>query len=360
MPRSARRRLRTGIYEDRSGRCARVNVKGQSREKRFPFDAPLSELDTWREQTTRLLNLVPSLPSRGTLGHDALTYYKAVGHLASFMARRAEIRAWILKLGEKRRRASVNVLDVRNVRGEWLKEKVAPKTINNRVFALAHLYRTLDGEQYPTPCDGVDPLPVTRQPPVRVTDTIIRTIAANMAEKERKGILKDGKTRARFLVFASTGRRPSEIGRAKPEDVDIPRRVWLPRDGKGGYSPGVYLNDDMRAAWQLFIAEDAFGEFDSGSFARRIRSSGFPAHVKPYQLRHTIGIAMSEAGVDLRDIGEHLGHKRLETTKRHYVPVLNSRLQKASESLDARKLGWTSDTVPRARATRTPRKPSDS
>ncbi len=40
---------------------------------------------------------------------------------------------------------------------------------------------------------------------------------------------------------------------ARPEDVNLEARVWVPRDAKGGYSPGVYLNDDMLAAWTLFI-----------------------------------------------------------------------------------------------------------
>jgi len=35
--------------------------------------------------------------------------------------------------------------------------------------------------------------------------------------------------------------------------VNLEARVWVPRDAKGGYSPGVYLNDDMLAAWTLFI-----------------------------------------------------------------------------------------------------------
>jgi hypothetical protein len=127
---------------------------------------------------------------------------------------------------------------------------------------------------------------------------------------------------------------------AAPADVDLERRVWIPRDGKGGWGPGVYLNDDMLEAWKLFAAVDAWGPFDSGSFAERIRAAGLPPALTPYQLRHTVGIALSEAGIDLQDISQHMGHKRTDTTRRHYVPVLASRLQRASEALNDRKLGW--------------------
>jgi len=35
-----------------------------------------------------------------------------------------------------------------------------------------------------------------------------------------------------------------------------------------------------------------------------------------------------------------MGHKNRATTRLHYVPVLNSRLQRASESMDGRFNGW--------------------
>ncbi len=54
----------------------------------------------------------------------------------------------------------------------------------------------------------------------------------------------------------------------------------------------------------------------------------------------TSGIALSEAGNDLSDIPPPMGHKRLETTRRHYVPpVLDSRIQAVSRSIEGR-LGW--------------------
>ena len=65
------------------------------------------------------------------------------------------------------------------------------------------------------------------------------------------------------------------------------------------------------------------------------------AHLFP--LRHTVGIALSEAGVDMRDISDHLGHKSTEMTRKHYVPIIASRLQRASELLDGRKLGWKAE-----------------
>lgn len=343
MARGPLKRLRKGIYADAAGLIGRAQFAGSRREQRFPFGTPIEEIKNWIADRRRILEFDTPRTPRGTIGGDAARYYKAVGDLVSFVARRSEIRAWISALGAGTRRAAIKGADIRKIRGLWLKAGVAPKTINNRVFALQHMYRTLDGARYPTPCDELEPLPVHRRPAIRIPDDIIRAIEAAMRAKEDAGELRDAKTRARFMVFAATGHRPSEIGRAQREDLDLERRVWIPRDGKGGFCPGVYLNDDMLEAWKLFDQCDAWGPFDSGSFAKRIRAAGLPANVTPYQLRHTVGIALSDAGIDMRDIGDHLGHKRTETTRRHYVPVSSRRLQRVSEALAERKLGWKAE-----------------
>jgi site-specific recombinase XerD len=344
MPRRGSRvRLRAGIYKDAIGIAAVVCVGKRQKERRFPFGHPLDLVEQWQRDERRLLELDTPKHPRGSLGADIKRYENAIRDLSGFVQRRAEIRAWERALGADRLRGRISQEDVRQVRGDWLASDVAPKTINNRVWALQHLYRTLDGHHIRTPCDDFRPLTVPKRPAVRVPDALIRTIFDNMLEAERRGVLRDGKTRARFAVYASTGHRPSEIGRAQPLDVDLERRIWTPRDAKGGFCPGVYLNVDMLEAWKLFYAADAWGSFDSGSLASRIHAYGLPAHVPPYHLRHTVGILASESGADLRDVADHLGHKRTETTRRHYVPVLQSRLQRLSEALDSRALGWRAD-----------------
>lgn len=333
------RRLPEGVYRDKYGLRATVKVANRQKERRFPEGTALDTVTRWREETRTKLRRKHPKGRRGTLAGDAERYLKQVAHLASYKARRVEVLAWVKVLGPKLRDA-ITLADVSQARSAWLSAGTAPKTINNRVQSLRHLYVTLDGPDADTPCDRLTPLTVRKTPPRVMTADEVTTVEKTLAAYERVHRLLDAKTRARFRVLASTGKRPSELMRAEKDDVDLERRVWIVRDGKGGYSPGLYLNDDMLAAWDLFIAAEAWGEFSTNSFARTLRGAGWPKGVRPYNLRHTTWITASERGADLSDIQAGAGHKHIATTRRHYVPVLNSRMQKLSELIDGR-FGWS-------------------
>jgi integrase len=179
--------------------------------------------------------------------------------------------------------------------------------------------------------DEVTPLPVPDSPKVLVNANVFRTVAAN---------LTDPKTRARFMVIASTGVRPAEVKRAEPGDIDLERRVWLVRTAKGGAPRAFWLNDDMKAAIDAFIAADAWGHFDGSDYAKELYAAGWPKDVRPYQARHSVALELGERGIDLGDVQGWLGHKHVTTTRKHYAPVLVSRLKQASERLTGRFDAW--------------------
>lgn len=330
MPRKGKRStLATGIYKDGTGITVRA---GNLPERRFGLGTPLILLQQVRDEMLKL-HLRQKATGASTLRRDCARYKVRKAHLANPSTVRAELDAWCVLYGSKARHA-ITRDDVLDARGAWLDADLAPKTINNRVNRLRAVYRELDGPQAWSPTDGIVPLPVPRTPIQRISPALIlRVIDAMNTSRYRKRLRK---TRARFMVYATTGRRPSEIARAEPADVDFENRVWIPRDGKGGHTPGIYLNDDMLFAWQAFADANAWGTFNSRVFPRTLRRYGWPAGVRPYNLRHSIGLALSEAGFDLADIGPHMGHRRPETTRKHYVPVLNSRLQKMSEAIGGR------------------------
>lgn len=344
MPRKGKRKtIAKNLYQDSGGYEVRVVVAGQTYSARMPADSTLDELKRKRAQLEARGRTDNPQTMRGTLAADAPRYLKLIAHLESWKDRRAHLDAWITRLGPIARHR-ITAADVLAARVAWLtaKKPIAPKTINHRVDTLRNLYRTLDGKRAVTPCDEIDPLHVPKTPIQRLSSDLLLTVDRNLQamEADPQIPLWTAKTRARYRVFISTGKRPCEIMRAKPGDVNLEARVWVPRDAKGGFCPGVYLNDDMRAAWELFISANAWGPYSTGAFARTLRSAGWPAGVRPYQARHATWMAASELGIDLEDIAVGAGHRDPRMTRRAYVPVLNSRLQRMSEALDGRFKGW--------------------
>lgn len=340
-------------YQDGTGRSITYRTPdGRQREIRFPSNAAITEM---RAEVARRLEAArgsgQASVARGTLAAGVDAWEPLEQTLASWQERRAELRAWCrasvngVALGDMQM-AAIDAPLARRVMSQWATADVKPKTIRNRRWSLQHLYRVLYGPKTATPVDDVPPPAKTKTIPQAIAPDLVLAVYARLQEQEQQGLLRDAKTRARFMVRAATGKRPSEIMRTQPADLDLQRREWRVRDGKGGWSEGLYLNDDMITAWKVFIAAKAWGEFNTGSFARVLRHAGWPTGVRPYELRHSVGIALSDAGIDLSDIAPFLGHRDLRTTRETYVPIRAARMQRASEALEGRFRGWGAITVP--------------
>lgn len=343
MPRTGKRRtISKGIYRDGKdgGYEVRVTVGGHAYTSRMPADSTLDELKAERAALETTGRTETPRAVHGTLRKDAARYLTLIQHLATVDDREDHLNAWCELYGDVQRHRLTEA-DVLAARDRWRKT-LALKTVQHRCDTLRNLFHRLDGRKKSTPCDEIPALKLPKTIIQRVSDALILAIDQKLQERERDPTKSfDGaKTRARFRVFTSTGKRPCEIMRAQPGDVDLKNRVWVPRDAKGGYCAGVVLNDDQLAAWQLFIKADAWGPYNHGNFGRVIRKAGWPVGVRPYQARHTTWITASEKGIDLADIASGAGHTDARLTRRMYVPVLNSRLARLSEALAGRFQGW--------------------
>jgi integrase len=316
------------------------DASGTRKEARYAPHTPIKDIrdDLERLQADARASGIAH-PVTGSLADAVERWARLEQHLASWKERRAELRAWVALHGHVRF-IGIKADHVRVAISTWSQAGVSAKTIRNRLWTLKHLYKLLRGHQAPTPVDHVQPPAKPRTLPTYVSAATILAVYHKLREFERQGRLHDAKTRARFMVRAATGRRPKEIMRAKPGDVNLERREWRVRDAKGGWSPGLYLNDDALAAWETFIAADAWGEFNTGSMAEVLRAAGWPEGSRPYDMRASVGIDLSERGTDLADVGSWLGHTSLQTTRSAYVPILNSRMQRAGEALAGRLNGF--------------------
>ena len=343
---NARRRIRLaeGIFRDRYGLAGVVKVGGKQREQRFAGDTPLKTIESWRIRTRAELDTdridldAEELPDeRGTFAADLPKYLKKIQTRASFKADRSHLRAWLPTIGPLKRR-DIKASHVQAAITCWVVEKKSARTIRHRRRVLRELYQTLDGAHARPPLKGVTIPKIPDPHPTPVARALIRKVAKSLriGKRHEEGYGSDSdKAYARFLVRAMTGQRPSQIMRAQPSDVDLVRRIWFVRAGKGGFSVPLPLDAGMVQAWRVFIKADAWGTFDIRSFSHTLRRHGWPKGVRPYNLRHTFAIDHLLAGTPLGDVQGFLGHRQIETTRKFYAPILVARLRK---SIGRRKL----------------------
>lgn len=335
-----------GIKEDQYGVRAYVKVGKTQKSKRFPRGTPVKTITDWQDRTRVALRDGHVPVAKDLLRNDAeryLTHMKATLAPATYASRVCEINAWLPALGHLRRQEITreHILDVRH---GWLTdpdEPRAPKTCNHRTRALAHLYRYLDGKRAPTPVDDLKKLAEPDPAPQFIDAEMITRVLQRITNP---------KTRGRFMVLVSTGQRPAQLQRAKPEDVDLVRGFWYVRAAKGGNPIPVVLNSDMIAAWEVFIAADAWTTWsprkralvhgwDSSQYAKDLYAAGWPKHIRPYNAKHTVAMTLASAGAEWEDIKDWLGHKQLKSTRIYSGPVVLERLRGISETLSGR-LGW--------------------
>jgi integrase len=350
MTRGARQpAIATGIYPDALGYEARIVVKGTPYSKRFPPNHPLELMQAWQaeERAYRLRCLADDeaqqdRPERGTLAGDVQHYLQKRKGRAGYKADRSHLKAWTDAHGKKPRH-KLTRHDCEKQIAAWLATKKSAKTIRHRARVLRELWHALDGVRVRTPVDGLKLPRVPKTTPVPVSEETILKVAeslkAGLVTKKRCGPTRKlvdvhhpeaKQAYARFIIYALTGQRPSQIGRAVPKHIDRTNRIWHVTPGKGGNPTPFPLTEALDLAFQYFDQVDAWGHFDPTAFAKTLRRHGWPVGVKPYALRHTFAIGQLLAGTDLGDLQGLLGHTS-PTTTRVYAPVLVARLKQAVE-----------------------------
>ena len=114
MPRRGKRkRLATGIFEDKAGRSGIVYIHGRPKEYRFDPGTAISKIrQKLNDELKRLQGSGRARSYRGTLAAAVDAWDGQEAHLASWRERRAELRAWVKLYGDKR----LNAIDAEDAR----------------------------------------------------------------------------------------------------------------------------------------------------------------------------------------------------------------------------------------------------
>lgn len=329
-----------GIHKTATGFRAFVRVhpgKGGLRSRRYDKTATVTEMKAWREAERVKHREQPKVrAARGTLGADIDHYLKLVATMPTITDRTRDLEAWRAVFG-MRPRHKLTRDDYRLILQDWRLhgkaggKPLAASTVNHRRTAMEHLYTVLDGKGAPNPLREIHPF---AEPPAEPRDLGLDVARAIIAA------MRKSKTRARIKVLAWTGMRGnSELGKMKPEYVNLEaRECWAPT-GKKGKPRLIVLNEEGVEAWQEFIALKAWGRYQKDSLrhsfqlaVKKVNEARAEAklpplhHVRVYDLRHTIATALRRAGADLADIQAHLGHTSPRMTQR-YAPFQSDKLR---------------------------------
>lgn len=165
-----------------------------------------------------------------------------------------------------------------------------------------------------------------------------------------------------YIIIAllwSTGLRSSELIALDWKDIDLENAILLVRKGKGRKQRQLFLCDrlldDLKRYRQSLVTSSKMPLFCHYTNSKRkdinplrisnntlctivrdaARAAGIKEHVTPLTLRHTFATHMFDAGVDINDIKEMMGHSdRCETTVYIHVSLdaikvlLNQQAQK--------------------------------
>jgi site-specific recombinase XerD len=123
--------------------------------------------------------------------------------------------------------------------------------------------------------------------------------------------------RAAFYLLWQGGLRLSEVEELRLEDLDLPGRKLMVRQGKGRKDRTAYLTGTAIRTLQAYLDARGMGPTDHVFLIpARIKAAGKRAGVKatPHRLRHTFSTQLVNAGCRITSIQKLLGHKRLNST----------------------------------------------
>ena len=149
-----------------------------------------------------------------------------------------------------------------------------------------------------------------------------------------------------LTLLLGTGIRVSECVGLDLNDID-PKNNGIKVHRKGGSEVMVYFGDEVAEALDAYLDERLEMEPQEGSTEavflsmqnRRINVRSVVTTVKnitPHKLRSTYGTTLYQETGDIYLVADVLGHKDVNTTKKHYAAQADSRRRMAARAVQLR------------------------
>ncbi|PIN85521.1 MAG: recombinase XerC [Candidatus Diapherotrites archaeon CG11_big_fil_rev_8_21_14_0_20_37_9] len=174
------------------------------------------------------------------------------------------------------------------------------------------------------------------------------TVLTKDEMKELLKATKKGRNRLLLQFIYSSGVRVSEAANMKLEEINFKEKIGKVKSGKGDKDRIIILSKNwcklaknyvdrkkVKSPW-LFSKKNG-KKLSSDSIQRMVRKAtkkaGITKIVTPHTLRHSFATHLLEAGVNIRNIQELLGHASLNTTQ-IYTHVSTEQLKKVESPFD--------------------------
>jgi site-specific recombinase XerD len=227
--------------------------------------------------------------------------------------------------------AELHLADLQAYQDERLAAGIAASTIDRDLAYVVGLLR--EQADRGQPVDGsvfrLRPLPRPESLPRYLTEDESQRLEAYVQSRLNQAEPVTHLENACFFVLAHTGLRARECADLLFQDLDLPSRRLMVRQGKGQRDRVVYLSEIACQALTAYLDGTQFspttplwikpnGQPFAESWLRdHIATLGKAAgvsNVTPHRLRHTLATRLLNAGMDITRIQKLLGHEHLDTT----------------------------------------------
>lgn len=144
----------------------------------------------------------------------------------------------------------------------------------------------------------------------------------------------DIKIKTAISILSSTGCRISSLVALQIEDIGDDHITF--RTSKGDKPYVTFLNSSTRSLiWELVGSRKSGALFlntkdepySSNAFRNKMKKVLGDSYVNPHSFRHGVATAMTERGIDVFTVKEHLNHTSIATTQ-HYIQLAPFHVQK--------------------------------
>jgi len=219
-----------------------------------------------------------------------------------------------------------------------LEQRLAPKTINERLNAIRSFYRYLRDEEGRSVEN-----PVLKGMALRMPKPLPRH--AKQSELDLLfAVITKKRDRAMFMLMLRCGLRVDEVANLSLDVIDYQHNQIIVRGGKGAKDRTTYISNDAADALAAYLQVRQTTRERKIFLAEKGVHKGMPISVRGIQkrieyyskksgvalschkLRHTMATQLLNAGADVVTIQELLGHSKIELTIR-YSKLSNMRAQ---------------------------------